>query len=96
MRNPMVMSVFFPGLTVYPNSKSGPSPSLPSAGRARPSKPVVQKSISAEDCSEELLDIVEICNEAKRAGVGDLIWASWDSSHWTARSKKMKPTFVRS
>ena len=38
----MVMFVFIPPPTVYQNSKSGPSPSLPSAGRARPSKPVVQ------------------------------------------------------
>ena len=55
-----------------------------------PTKPVAQISISAEDCSPELLDMVEMCNEASRAGVGEFVWASWDSSHWGPRPKNAK------
>ena len=34
--------------------------------------------------------MVEMCNEASRAGVGEFVWASWDTSHWEPRPKKAK------
>ena len=53
----------------YYGARSIPAPK-------KPTKPT--GVLSSLDCSEELLDIMDILNAAARAGHGDLCWLSWN------------------
>ena len=57
---------------------------------AAPTKSTAPQSVTPEDCSQELLDMLHILAEAKRNGCGDLVWFGWDSSHWGPRSSNSK------
>ena len=85
---PQPSSKPIPGQATEPKAATGQKRSYSGERTvAAPQKPTKPAQVSVADTSEELRDIIYYCNEAARAGVGDLIWLAWNSHHWKPKTK---------